>query len=245
LDALVNGAMKGETVLDDVLEDTFTRFCQFVYMGDYETPSFVPAPIDSSSGSGSSASSPTSAAIEPDQEVAEKKDDYDWGYTLNKRSKKEPPPPTMRQEFDDKVYGIELVSAARQKAFSRSEIQANQAGEDYTPVFLGHAHLYVFAEKWGIESLKALTLNKLHQTLVKFTIYESRCEDIVELVDFSYSNDNTPDLEDSLDDLRALVTQYVMCELESLLKAPEFVSLQEKQGLFSRDLLQMMRRRLN
>jgi hypothetical protein len=233
----MSGAEKGETVLDDVLEDTFTRFCQFVYTGDYETPSFVPAPIGSSSGNESSVSSPTSAAMEPDKEVAEKKEDHDWMYILGKRNKKEPPPPTMRQEFDDKVYSIELVGAARSEAISRSEIQANQVGEDFTPVFLGHASLYVFAEKWGIESLKALTLNKIHQTLVKFTLYESRCEDIVELVNFSYSNDNTPDLENSLDDLRALVTQYVMCELESLLKAPEFISLQEQQGLFSRDLL--------
>lgn len=35
------------------------------------------------------------------------------------------------------------------------------SAEDCTSVFLGHSQLYVFAEKWGLESLEALVLHKL------------------------------------------------------------------------------------
>lgn len=238
-------AKTGEMDLDDVSEDTFTRFSQFAYTGDYETPSSVSAPIDDSSGSGSAASSPVSAVAEPGEEVTERTEDPYWTSILRREGRRDPPkPPTLRQEFDDKVYSIELVDAARSEAKTRCEIRGNQEGEDYTPVFLGHAHLYVFADKWGIESLKALALHKLHRTLVEFTLSGDRCGDIAELVNFSYSNDNTPDLENSIDALRALVTQYVMCELGSLLKVPDFISSQEQQGLFTRDLLLMMRKRL-
>ena len=36
------------------------------------------------------------------------------------------------------------------------------AGEDFTAVFLGHARLYVFADRYDIESLRSLCLYKLH-----------------------------------------------------------------------------------
>jgi hypothetical protein len=188
---------------------------------------------------------PADQINEPSEEVSGPSE-YIWQTSnFHKKGKKEPPKvPTLREEFDEKVYSIELIDAMRSEAMNQCETRANQLEEeDYTPVFLGHAHLYAFAEKWGIESLKALALHKLHQTLAEFTLCQARCGDIVELVSFAYSNDNTPDLENGMDALRALVTQYVMCELESLIVAPEFISLQEQQGLFSRDLLRMMRRR--
>jgi len=263
LNVLINGPMseaeKGETTLDDVLEDTFLRFCQFAYTGDYETPSFEVTPIHESSDTGSVSTSSAAAVAEldeqrpgdpieggPSEDDAGRREDF-WGIiNHNMKSKKErPKSPTLRQEFDKKVYSIELVDSTRLEAQTLCETRANQLEEeDYTPVFLGHAYLYAFAEKWGIESLKELTLHKIHLTLSEFTLYEARCGDIVELVNFVYSNDNTPDLEDGLDALRALVIHYVMCELEILIEAPCFISMQEQQGLFSRDLLLMMRRRL-
>lgn len=46
LDVLINGPMAeasdGRAVLKDVDEDTFIRFCQFAYTGDYVTPESTP-----------------------------------------------------------------------------------------------------------------------------------------------------------------------------------------------------------
>jgi hypothetical protein len=49
-------AEKREAALDDVLEDTFIRFCQFAYTGDYETPAFVHTPLGAESTASSSVS---------------------------------------------------------------------------------------------------------------------------------------------------------------------------------------------
>ena len=56
LDALINGPMaeasRGKAILDDVQADTFERFCQFAYAGNYTTPTYksveLPSSIDKS-----------------------------------------------------------------------------------------------------------------------------------------------------------------------------------------------------
>ena len=45
LDVLINGSMgeafEGKAIFEDIEEDTFIRFCQFAYTGDYTTPDFT------------------------------------------------------------------------------------------------------------------------------------------------------------------------------------------------------------
>jgi hypothetical protein len=273
-------ASSGVTEFEDVLEDTFIRFCQFAYVGDYETPAFThhleAGNSDSLSSKILSKSSliageatninehveqavavdqpwgyPVEAtpeapievtADEPPTETFE--DSWQWGGTSKKKSKTKTyrsKSSILRQEFDNKFYDTETTASV---AKSRCKIRGNERlEEDYTPVFLGHARLYVFAEKWGIDALKTLTLYKLHKTLAAFKIYEARRGDIVELVKFAYSNENTPDLDEDVDALRALVTHYVTCELESLIESPDFLALLEQPGLFPRDLVKMMMKR--
>jgi hypothetical protein len=115
------------------------------------------------------------------------------------------------------------------------------AEENYTPVFLGHARLYVFAEKYGISTLRTLTLSKLHQTLVYFTLFDERIGDIIALVRYAYSNDNTPDHEgEKVDSLRRLVAQYIVRESMTFGNTEEFRSLLEEGGPFVRDLWSLM-----
>lgn len=77
---------------------------------------------------------------------------------------------------------------ARVEAAAPSEIRENKDSlEDYTPVFLGHARLYIFAEERMIDDLKTLCLHKLHKTLMSFTLCEDRRTDIVELVRYAYA----------------------------------------------------------
>jgi hypothetical protein len=44
--------------------------------------------------------------------------------------------------------------------------------EDYTEVFLRHARLYVFADKYDVDGLKDLSLHMLQRTLAEFTRLE-------------------------------------------------------------------------
>jgi len=103
--------------------------------------------------------------------------------------------------------------------------------QDYTGVFLAHARLYVFANKYGIEPLESLSLHKLHVTLKSFTLYRARIGDILKLVRYAYKNG--PDYESNK--LRALVSEYITCEINTIGKAKRFLALMEEGGLFIQD----------
>ena len=257
LDALINGKMaeasKGQTEFSDVLEDTFICFCQFAYTGDYETPTFTYYPKLEESNALSFSTllqlplgvkETSISVLTPAEDVLEAPE---WGITVLAEAN-EPSlllkalypskGSILRQQFNDRTYNIQTIEAARR---ARCGIRENESlKEDYTPIFLGHARLYVFAEKWGIDSLKTLTLYKLHKTLTSFKIYEAQRGDVVKLVEFAYSNENTPDLDDGVDALKELVTYYVTCKLEILIGALKFLALLEQPRHFSCNLIRMM-----
>lgn len=259
LDVLINGPMKeaqtGIARLEDVDENTFIRVCQFAYTGDYETPVFIQRP---ESGLPDKASSvwppPNGSANEPGEIVEElepepvpeaeapvaETDDWSFGLKRAKKHKKLPKSRVLRDSFEKKEFDVETP---RSSAKCRCEVRQNScAEEDYTPVFLGHARLYVFADKWGIEDLKTLSLHKLHKTLVTFTPYSARLGDVAELVRYTY--EHTPDFSHEIDDLRSLVMDYLTCEVTNLIHSPKFDQLLEQGGPFARDLVHMIMKRI-
>ena len=150
-------------------------------------------------------------------------------YETSKKPKKSPKSRVLRDSFEKKFFDVETP---RLSAKCRCEVRQNScAEEDYTPVFLGHARLYVFADKWGIEALKTLSLHKLHKTLVTFTPYSARLGDVAELVRYTYKH--TPDFSHEIDDLRFLVMDYLTCEVTNLIRSPEFEQLLEQGGPFA------------
>lgn len=112
--------------------------------------------------------------------------------------------------------------------------------EAYKDVFLSHARLYVFAEKWDIARLRMLSLKKLHKTLCVFTPYEERDEDIVALMRYSYANTERSD-----DPLRSLVIHYAACVVEKLVPSSKFKALLKEQGDLASDLVVKMIDRLD
>ena len=111
-----------------------------------------------------------------------------------------------------------------------------KASEDYTYVFLSHARLYVFAEKYDIKPLKMLALCQLHQTLAFYTLYSERIADVIALLRYAYAN--TSEEQDNIkEDLRPLLTQYIGYEMDALVKATEFKELLEEGGALLSDFL--------
>ena len=86
--------------------------------------------------------------------------------------------------------------------------------EDYTEVFLCHARLYVFADKYDVGPLRDLSLHKLQRTLAEFILDDKRAEDIVNLLRYNYSN--ITDCSESIDDLRLLV-DGALCQIAKTL----------------------------
>jgi hypothetical protein len=254
LDVLINGSMKeafdGRAIFKDIQEDTFIRFCQFAYTGDYTTPDLTHIP---------SIELPyimnrDEPVVEPEPVVEEEPAVEDepvpvdgfggWGST--RKNVKIPKKPSksilLRESLDNLIYDTDT---SRTIFTARCEVRQNSnPTEDYTTVFLGHAQLYAFAENWGIDALKTLALFKLHKTLVSFTLYADRRPDVVELLRYTFSNDHTPDRVGAVDDLRSLVMLYTACEVESLVHCPEFLSLIGEGGQLAQNLVQMLMKRI-
>lgn len=254
LRSLVTGPMEeaqNHTVIwDDVDEDTFTRFAQFVYTGDYiPAPHiFVPTPVKESENEVESKNDIVEIIEEPEQSAAGSLDafegptiaaDFDSYETVGfaKRDKKKREKKSSRRlGFNTLVYPTPSYSA---NILSMCESRPNMsAEEDYTPVLVGHARLYVFADRYGIGALKALVLNKLHFTLCNFTPYQVRYGDVLELVSYTYDN-TVAGIRSG--DLRDLVLRYLVCEsAKRILRSKQCLSLIEDGGPFASDLCLML-----
>lgn len=110
--------------------------------------------------------------------------------------------------------------------------------EDYTPVFLCHAKLYVMADTYDIPSLKQLSLHRLHATLKEFTLFPSRFNDIATLAKYVFEN-TLPD-----DKIRDMITLYYACIVEDAWKQDGLKSLIDEIPDFAYGLISKMSERL-
>lgn len=233
LHTLVSGSMKeaqtGTVNWEDLDEETFARWAQFVYTGDYPpVPCNIVAEPTTSAEETSSSPEPQPDAL-PDVSLGDQ-----WGFQSFSKTRNAANKGGLiskRSQFHDLTYPVPSLS----KFSDMCKIRPNESSsEDYSPVFLGHARLYVFAEKWGIESLQTLALHKLHATLCGYKPYKGRYGDVVELIKYTYQNTPTQKRKDRL---RALVTKYVVQEQIQIAKSEPCLSLVEDEGSFARDLL--------
>lgn len=99
-------------------------------------------------------------------------------------------------------------------------------------VFLGHAQLYVSADKYCINDLKSLVLHKLHAILDGYKAVPSNMLAIVELIRFVFNNENTADLENDVEPLRGLLGHYAASQLDAIKASGLFRDLLEDGGPF-------------
>ena len=130
----------------------------------------------------------------------------------------------LRESFAARAYPLD--SKGTEPSF---EVVFNQdPKQDFTPVFVGHARLYLLGDEHLIDDLAFLALGKLHETLVGFTLHSGRFEDVTRLVRYVY--DNAP--QSPSDPLRVLVTEYIATKADTLGNSPEFRKLLEEGGDF-------------
>ncbi|KAL8981310.1 MAG: hypothetical protein Q9205_003863 [Flavoplaca limonia] len=102
------------------------------------------------------------------------------------------------------------------------------ANKDYTEVFLSHARLYVFADKYDIQPLKTLALEELHDTLATYILYRGRTGDILALLRYVYAN--TGQSARGGEGLRMLLRDYLGYEMSDLMKDGQFKVLMLERG---------------
>lgn len=182
-------------------------------------------------------------------------EDYSWAPWDASRSKKGktkwknicPDSPTPRSARE----------ALRQSFISRRPVERKEAilippprrnqisAEIYHDVFLSHAQLYVFAEKYDIQPLKMLALDELHATLVNFHLYPERTGDIIDLLQYIYANTNPREPREGEEDMRTLMTQYLGFEMDVLLENYGFRGIITENEDLLADFITMVGRRIS
>ena len=270
-------AKEGCALLEDIDEQTFVRFSQYAYTGDYvaadpdillDSSTIVTAhfasndaPSDQVEGDVEEATIPAPPVVYLEREPASEPVavDHDWWSAMNSKKDKKKKKVRHVEEWrveeavNPDAFALQskkfkLWNDFKSKAYAISEPafqprKNRESCEDYTEVFLSHARLYVFADKYDIAPLRDLSLHRLQQTLAMFTPYASRVGDIVDLLRYSYLN--TADASGLIDDLRSLVVHYAACMVEDLARSVNFRSLLEEAGSFSGDLFDQMLKRLD
>lgn len=263
LDRLVNGHMaearNGFATLEDVDRDTFVRFIEWAYTGYYTAAEFTTLVEESSNAPGSCKED--KRVVERPYDMTEslslvEDEDNGWGangwgaYEIGSKkgkSKKkifrsESPIRTTREDLMQSFKSRRPIERKTAIELPRPR-QNRSSAEVYSDVFLSHARLYVFAEKYDIQTLKLLALDELHATLVAYTLYPRRTGDIVDLLRYVYAN---AEPTEGKEDMRTLMTQYVGWQVDILIDDEDFRDLMLRNGgpLFS-DFLDMVGKRIS
>ncbi|KAI4652836.1 uncharacterized protein J4E78_007663 [Alternaria triticimaculans] len=234
--ALVNNGMvqsqERSVEYPDMEPDDFARFVEYSYRYDYTAPSWTldEGAVKKDDFDEAAYNDEVPPAddweVSPDGEpevvlCGEEVSDSDFNQATRR----------LRQRFRQREY---LMSQEPKTIMlERFLPPENSAPEqDFTPIFLAHARLYTFACMRLIDPLKRLALHKLHQTLLKFKLYDRRVGDVVELARYAYDNGEDRKPDGSIEDLRKLVVEYIACEVSTIGKHEAFAPLLQEGGEF-------------
>lgn len=253
LNALINGGMSetadGYATLEDVEVGTFVRFTQWLYTGNYDARSPSLSRSDSIPVH-HSLRHKAMGIVEVDQVSV-------WAHHAWHSSaglKRKPNVSRSGQQF----YAAD--ASRRQNlwaTFTGGSSASMPARLDYcaTPsshhaegidnLYLTHAQLYVFADKYGVFGLQQIAIDNLKQNLIEFTdMSQERIEAINDLI--LYTMENTASLEgDKVDKLRDLVIQYAVICFEILFEDEEFRALFATNAEFMFELTRRLMARLD
>lgn len=247
---MINGhmveAQQGFAVLKEVDVGTFTRFAQWAYKGHYSAAEHEDRSVKE----------PTRDDV--DEMFASGLAYIDWtpsndlsfsdqGNQLLKEKRKQATvsaPPMQSTRKGLKQAFISRKFTIRQNSIGIPPPRANRNWtEDFTSVFLSHARLYVFADQYDVQPLKALALEELQLTLASYTLYPERTGDIVALLRYSYANTCEPMA--GVEDLRTMLTAYLSYEVDTLMKDKAFKALMiEDGGALLGDFMKIMEKRI-
>ena len=145
---------------------------------------------------------------------------------------------SAKERFVQRIYTM------RNTSNDHPQPRPNKASsEEYTEVFLCHARLYVFADKYDIQGLKVLAMEDLHAVLAVYTLHKECTGDITSLLQYIYAE--TPETKEGVDDLRTLMIQYIEIEIGTLIKDEGLSDLMiQDGGCMLADFLKVMRKKL-
>ena len=256
---MINGEMseaqRGYAVLEETEQNTFDRFVQWMYKGFYEPGEPFDRPPAKSSQGKKAITVENFISSDLERLTSRVDDKSEVGvFSAKKRLKKakyeiesqiEIPKSKFTSRDELKVTFLRRKPVARRTCIDiRPQRPNEKSNEDYSEVFLSHAQLYVFAEKYDIQDLKMLALDNLHDVLTVYTLYEERTGDIITLL--RYVSENTGEPVEGNEDLRTLLGLYVGFEMDMLMKDEGFRNVMiDDGGALLGDFIKMVRKRIS
>jgi hypothetical protein len=258
---------------EDVSKETFERFVQFAYTGDYSIPAAREwdKSAEPQNGESDALHDPSGAPTAVESKVkkqnsAEENDlleELQIGLGTDKTSKRDKKKgKAIGIIFDD--WGASFPQAvAEPKPEPKPDFLSIQCpllgprnihlhtcrlvgfepDRSYSNVFLAHASLYVLGNLWLIDTLKALAIYKLHKTLCIFKLDGKNVADIVDLARYAYQEEGQGP-GDEIGRLREIVCQYLAFHATVLSAHAAFMDLVEEGGPFARDFVKFAVQRM-
>ena len=249
-------SLRGSAPLRDTDKYTFRRFVEFLYTGDYNPDEPVrscplsPTDLDASTdrhgrnepGSGGLRSLkadiptielPSEPADEPAYEptisempAAPAEDAWDGFFTTRKKEKQKRRvssynPPRLSGPTSDVTIWPPLDTASKFVPNGNWDL-------DYLPLFLSHAKLYIFADTYGIVNLQKLTARRFDEALWGFQYSSNSPTVIADLVEYVY--EHTPILDNEVDVLQTIITNFVANNIDALRRSERFLALLRMEG---------------
>ncbi|RFU32785.1 hypothetical protein B7463_g3542, partial [Scytalidium lignicola] len=149
----------------------------------------------------------------------------------------EPPSPMLMAEFRSLSYPF----IAARSNYDKTCDPPKQFEQDYSysKMLLSHAALYVLGDTWGIDSLKALALFKLHKTLCIFQLGDDNAGDLIDLIRYAYSHHGKGS-DKNLGGLRNMTCQYIAAHALPLSLDNAFMDLLGEGGEFVKDFFRII-----
>jgi hypothetical protein len=237
-------AQDGVAIIHDVEVDSFIRFAEYIYGGDYNV---VQHTIKSEQREYPEDDCPIS---EPSVEH----DDWDFPTKGSKKSIKKSRKAIVNfPELETLLSLVEypVVSPVREAFPVITTDTFPGAGPakdcdkkcDFTEVLLCHARVYCMADRFQVPRLKELAIYKLYM-LLRQIIDSSDCyvSNIVSLLGYVYGH--TAELESTSEPLRDLLAHYVAWDFRSRMGEEDFRVYLAENGAFARDVCEKVSMRL-
>ena len=131
-------------------------------------------------------------------------------------------------DFAKRMYPTEGMSHWE----TRDHLNRLQPPDAPTSEVSAHASLYILAEMYKVEPLKALCLHKLHRDLMALDLSGETVQDVGRMLESTYANTSDDDENGSGvgKDLRDLVVAYTSWKAGELVKLGAFRSMMSQGG---------------
>ncbi|KIM96402.1 hypothetical protein OIDMADRAFT_132189 [Oidiodendron maius Zn] len=267
-------ARAGRARWNDVSKDTFERFVQFAYTGDYSIPTTekrgsepqfdqVDTNISTKKNKKKKRRKESLPAVpEPDPEpepadlaqnhVQEEEESVAAQSELHPEQDPAPIPEESKSaEQTTHILVADFDTLSYPLLASRDNYEgtcepSTDFNKDhcYSNVLLSHASLYLLGDSQLVDSLKALALFKLHKTLCTFELDDDNIGDITDLARYAYSDGDKP-VDEGLGGLRELVCQYLAIHAVELSSDPRFLNLLAGGGQIVKDFFKFQLQRIH